>query len=76
MKIRQTGDNWFIKNFITGEVTTQTRKANDNIFPDTEKVQEYIHLTKGPDKPKFSKGVAKKIGRLFQGIRDTEGTDT
>ena len=31
---------------------------------------------KGPDKPKWSRAMENEIGRLFQGIRDIEGTYT
>ena len=30
---------------------------------------------KGPDKPKWTREIETEIGRLFQGIRDIEGTE-
>ena len=49
---------------------------NTVIFPETGKPQEYRHLMKGPDKPKQTRAFGNDIGRLFQGIRDIEGTNT
>ena len=45
------------------------------IFPETGKVQEYRHIMKGIDNPKWSNAMANGIGGLFQGIRDIEGMD-
>ena len=44
------------------------------ICQETGKSQEYRHLMKGPDKQKWTRSVENDIGRLFQGIRDIEGT--
>ena len=51
-------------------------KMNVVICPETVKYQEYRPLMKGPYKPKWAKGKANEIGRLFQGIIDIKGIDT
>ena len=62
-------------NRTMGDVTIQTGQINAVIFPDTGKYQEYIHLMKGPYKPKWTRVEGNDSGHLFQGIRDIEGTD-
>ena len=49
---------------------------NAVMCPETGKSQDYRHLIKGPDKPKWTKAMTNEIGCLFQGIRDIEGTNT
>ena len=49
---------------------------NAVICPETGKSQEYKHLMKGPRKIKWTREFANKIRRIFQGIRDIEGTKT
>ena len=57
-------------------MTIQPGGMNAVILPETGKPQEYRHLVTGPNKPKWTRYFANKIGRLFQGIRDIEGTNT
>ena len=54
----------------------QARTNERGHFTRDCKPQEYRHLMKGPDKPKWSRAMENEIGRLFQGIRDIEGTYT
>ena len=49
---------------------------NAVIYPETGKNQEYRHLMKGPDNPKWTREFANETGRLFQGIQDIEGNNT
>ena len=46
------------------------------ISPEIGKSQEYRHPMKGTDKPKWTRAMENEIGRIFQGIRDTEVTET
>ena len=45
-------------------------------FSETGKSQEYRHMMKEPDTPKYTRPTENNIWCLFQGIRDIEGTDT
>ena len=76
MKMSLIGQEWSIRNTITGDVTIQPRKLNYVICSDKGKVKEYWHLIKGPDKEKWTKAMYNKIGRIFQGIRYIKGMDT
>ena len=49
---------------------------NAVILPDTGKPQDYRHLMKGTEKPKWTRAMANDIGSLFQGIIYIKGTDT
>ena len=49
---------------------------NTIICPEAVKYQEYIYLMKGAYKPKWTRAISNDIVRLFQVIRDIEGTDT
>ena len=49
---------------------------NTVICPETGKPQEYRPLVKGPNKPKWTREFVNEIGRLFQGIRDINVTNT
>jgi hypothetical protein len=51
--------------------------ANDVIHPVTRKEMEYTALMRDPQlKPLWTRGFGNECGRLFQGIRDIEGTET
>jgi hypothetical protein len=51
--------------------------ANAVIHPVTGKEMEYTALMRDPQrKPLLTRGFGNECGRLFQGIRDTAGTDT
>ena len=76
MKMSLIGQEWSIRNTITGDVTIQPRKLNYVICSDKGKVKEYWNLIKGPDKEKWTKAMYNKIGRIFQGIRYIKGMDT
>ena len=49
---------------------------NAVISPEAEKPQEYRHLMKGPDKPKWTREMVNDIRRTFQGIRYIKVTYT
>ena len=66
--VHRTGEDWAHTNKTTGYVTIHPVQINAVILPDTRKLQEYMHLMKGPDKPKWTRGFANEIGRLSQGI--------
>ena len=74
--VHRTGEDLAHTNKTTGEVTIHPEQINTVIFPETGKSQEYIHLMKGPDKPKFTRAVANNIGRILQGIRCIKVTYT
>ena len=51
-------------------------QINAVMCPETGKSQDYRHLIKGPDKPKWTKAMTNEIERLFQVIQGIVGTDT
>jgi hypothetical protein len=56
---------------------SQQHHANAIIHPVTGKKMEYSALMKDPrQKPLWTRGFGNECGRLFQGIRDIQGTDT
>ena len=74
--VQKAGEDWAHTNNTTGDMTIQPGSMNALICPYTIKPQEYRHLMKGPDKPKWTRVFVNEIGRLFQVIRDIEGTNT
>jgi hypothetical protein len=55
---------------------SQQHFANAVVHPLTGKQMEYMALMKDPDlQPLWNRGFGNKAGRLFQGIRDTPGTN-
>jgi hypothetical protein len=56
---------------------SQKHNANAVIHPVTRKEMEYTALMKDPSlQPLWKRGFGNEVGRLFQGIRDIQGTDT
>jgi hypothetical protein len=56
---------------------SQQHQANAVIHPVTGKAMEYAALMKDPHfQPLWTQGFGNECGRLFQGIRDSPGTDT
>ena len=74
--MRPAGEDWAVIDQVTGKLTLEPGIANAVIYPKTGKSQEYQHLIKPPEKPKWSKGMSNGIGRIFQGLGDTQGTNT
>ena len=58
------------------DVTIHPVQMNAVICPETGKLQDYRHLMKGPDKPKWTEEFGNEIGRLFQGIQEIKVTNT
>ena len=74
--VQKVGVDWAHTNNTTEDVTIQPGRMNTVIFLDTGKLQEYRHVMKGPNKPKWKRYFGNEIGRLFQGIQYIEGTNT
>jgi hypothetical protein len=56
---------------------TKIQLANDVVHTVTGKEMEYIALMKDPVlQPLWKRGFGNEVGRLFQGIRDIQGTNT
>ena len=66
MTVHKTEEDWVHTNSTTGKFTIHPGIMNDIICLETGKHQEYGHLMKGPDKPKWTRAFENKIGRLFQ----------
>ena len=59
--INKTGEEWAHTNKTTGDMKIHPVQLNAVICPDTGKLQEYRHLLKGPNKPKWKRKFANKI---------------
>ena len=70
--VQKSGEDWAHTKNTTGDVTIQIGRMNAIICPDTEKPQEYMHLMKGPDKPKWKSSFGNEIRRFLQRIRYIE----
>ena len=74
--VQKVVEDWAHTKNTTRDMTIQTGRTNAVICPETGKTQEYRHLMKRPDKPKWTRAFGNEIGSIFQGIQDIEGTDT
>ena len=70
------GEDWYVINQSTGELTLQSGMVNVVICLKTGKAQEYRHPVKAPKKLKWNKGIPNETEHLFQGIGNIKVTNT